>query len=159
MHSDEWIEKELKYQRDLLYRVLALLTKEGHEIEEIEQAVSPKLAFIKITFQGDSMALGPVKLTVGQKTKATILGFDQTGAAWTGAIPPATYSIDNSAVDSSTPDASNGDDIVSLADGVANLTASLTSAEGVALSDTETITNTAVVPVLSSVKIDFTTPA
>ncbi len=105
------------------------------------------------------MSQGPVTLTVGQKTKATVLGFDQNGAPFAGTIPPITYTIDNSTLDSSTPDGANGDDIVSLGAGTANLTASLTTAEGVALQDTETITNVAQAPVLSSVKIDFSTPA
>jgi hypothetical protein len=117
----------------------------------------PKLSFIKIKFGGTMQ--GPVTLTVGQKTKATVVGFDQNGAVFTGTIPPVTYTLDNPAFDSSTPDGSNGDDIVSLAAGVANLTAALTTAEGVALTDTETITNTAVVQKLSSIKIDFSTPA
>lgn len=104
--------------------------------------------------------LGPVTFTAkGQTSKATVKGFDQFGAPWTGTLPSVTYSIDNATLDSSMPDASNGDDLVSLAAGVANLTASLTSAEGVALSDTETVTNVFAAPVLSSVKIDFTTPA
>ena len=131
------------------------------EIEELERGqeellrlLRPRLSFIKITF-GGNMAQGPATLTIGDKKKATVLGFDQNGAAWTGAIPPVTYSIDNAALDSSTPDATNGDDLVSLAVGVANLTASLTTAEGKALSDTEQITNVAAAPVLSSIKIDI----
>ena len=45
-----------------------------------------------------------------------------------------------------------------LGDPSSSRTASLTTAEGLALSDTETITNTAIVQVLSSIKIDFATP-
>ena len=102
---------------------------------------------------------GPVNINVGQKTKATVLGFDQNGAAFTGPIPTATYAIDNTALDSATDDGANGSDIVSLAAGTANLSVSLTSAEGLPLSDSTQIINAAPAPVLSSVKLDFTQPA
>jgi hypothetical protein len=142
--------------------------EESEEIKVLQQieedldelvAQGKKLSFIKIQFNSGVTMLGPVKLTIGQKTKATVVGFDQTGAPWTGAIPPVTYALDQPTFDSSTPDGSNGDDIVSLAAGVANLVGSLTTVEGLALTDTETITNSAVVAVLSSVKIDFSKPA
>jgi hypothetical protein len=129
------------------------------DLDELVAQGKKRLSFIKIAFAiGGRMAQGPVTLSVGQSTKATVVGFDQNGAVFTGTIPPVTYTLDNPALDSSTPDGANGDDIVSLAAGVANLTASLTTAEGMALSDTETITNTAIVQVLSSIKIDFATP-
>src|SRR5882762_1845318 len=72
---------------------------------EILKRLSPRLNFIKLKFGGTMQ--GPVTLTVGQKTKATVVGFDQTGAVFTGTIPSVTYSIDNPALDSSTPDGSN----------------------------------------------------
>lgn len=148
-HNEEREEIRLLREQVLLLR----------EIRD-ELHPTPKLAVIRIAhtlINGVNM-LGPVTLTVGQSTKATVVGFDQFGAVFAGTIPQATWSIDNPALDSSTPDTSNGDDIVSLAAGVANLTVSLTSAEGLALTDTETVTNTAVVQVLSSIKIDFSTP-
>lgn len=103
------------------------------------------------------MAEGPVTLTVGQTTIASIDGFDQFGAAWTGAVPSPSWSIDQSAMDSITADGSN-EDVTSLAAGTANLTASLTTAEGKLLSDSEVITNVAQAPVLSSIKINFAAP-
>jgi hypothetical protein len=150
-------QEELNLEREQV----ALQSEEVEFLRDIKQELGPKiLSFIKIAFStGGSMALGPVLMNVGQKTKATVKGFDQNGAPFSGTIPPATYAIDNAAFDSSTPDGTNGDDLVSLSAGVANLTASLTSAEGLALTDTETVTNSAVVPVLSSIKIDFSTPA
>ena len=128
-------------------------------LRQIRDELKRRLSSIKIKFSGGNMAVGPVTLTVGQKTKATVVGFDQFGAPFTGPIPTPTFSLDNTTLDSGTADGVGGFDITSLAAGVANLTASLTTAEGVALSDTETITNTAVVSVLSSIKVDFSTPA
>ena len=106
---------------------------------------------------------GPVTLTTaGQTVTASVLGFDQFGAPWTGAIPPVTFSIDTSTVATSTPNADGETDVVeAVANGVANLTAKLTTVEGLALTDTETVTvNIATpppppTPVLSSIKVAF----
>lgn len=107
------------------------------------------------------MAEGPVTLTVGQKTVASVDGFDQNGAPFAGTIPTPTWSIDNAALDSIAADSANAsnEDVTSLAVGTANLTASLVTAEGATLSDTETVTNIAQALVLSSIKINFSTPA
>ena len=105
------------------------------------------------------MAEGPVTLQVGQKTVASIDGFDQNGNPFLGPIPTPSWSIDNPTFDSIAADATNpaDEDVTSLAAGVANLTASVTNAQGTALTDTETVTN--VVPqVLTSIKINFSTP-
>lgn len=110
------------------------------------------------------MPQGPVTLASGQSTVATVLYFDQTGAPMPSTfVPPAvTFAIDNSAVASSTPGADGQSDTVAyVSAGVANLTASVTSAEGLALTDTETVTCSPVVlppPVLSSIKVSFSTP-
>lgn len=106
------------------------------------------------------MAEGPVTLTVGQRTVASIDAFDQNGAPFTGAVPVPAWSIDNSAFDSISTNASDAstEDVVSIAVGVANLTATVTTDAGVVLSDTETVTNVGQVSVLSSIKINFSTP-
>jgi hypothetical protein len=143
------------------------LERIGEEIEEdldkLVAAIPPKLSFIKIAFavNGGRRMEGPVTLTVGQKTTASLDGFDQNGAVWTGPIPAPTWSIDNAAFDSIAPDVAipANEDLASLAAGVANLTASVTTAEGKALTDTEVVTNVAQVLVLSSIKINFSTPA
>lgn len=102
---------------------------------------------------------GPVTLTsVGQTVTAVVLGFDQFGQPWTEPLPPVSFSIDNPAIATSTPSADGVTDIIeAVADGTANLTASLTTAEGVALTDTETVTVAIAppAPVLSSIKIAF----
>jgi hypothetical protein len=132
---------------------------------EILDRLTPKLSFIKISFQrGSVMAEGPVVLSAGQSTIASIDYFDQTGNPMpAGFVPPnISFSIDNPAIASSTPNSDNQTDVVSyVSAGVANLTASCTSAEGLALSDTETVTCSPVVlppPVLSSIKINFAAP-
>ncbi len=101
------------------------------------------------------MAEGPVTLSVGQKTVASIDAFDQNGAPFTGTIPTPVWTIDNATFDSivQDPTTANNEDVTSLAPGVANLTLTVGS-----LTDTETITNVAQAPVLSSVKINFSTP-
>lgn len=105
------------------------------------------------------MAEGPVTLTVGQTTVASVDGFDQNGAAWQGVIPTGSWSIDNPAFDTITPDAVAGnEDVLSVAVGVANLTVSVTNEQGTVLTDTEAITNIAQALVLSSVKINFAAP-
>ena len=105
-----------------------------------------------------------VTLASGQSVVASVLYFDQTGAAMpTGFVPPAvTFTIDNPAIATSTPNADGQTDVVAyVSAGVANLTASVTSAEGLALTDTEAVTCSPVVlppPVLSSIKVDFAPP-
>lgn len=127
-----------------------------HELIAQLQQLLPHLASVKINFGGKM--LGPVTLTVGDQKVGTLQGFDQNGAPF--AIDPATvqsitWAVDNTTLDSSTPQPDNSTVIVSLAAGVANLTGTLTTTDGKTFSDTETITNVAQTPVLSSVKIDF----
>lgn len=140
------------------HEILRVLWRIKHRLE------TPKLFSIKISFKGASpmATVGPVTLTTaGQVVTASIAGFDQFGNPWTGTIPPVTYTIDNSAIATSTPN-SDGltDEVAAVSNGVANLTASLTTAEGLALTDTETVTVAITVvppptPVLSSIKVQF----
>lgn len=161
-HKSHDENEELRLLREQVRELIQLHLDERQEIALLRQIrdrlpTPSKLSSIKIRFGGNM--LGPVTLTVGQKTKATVVGFDQFGAPFTGPIPTPTFALDNTTLDSGTDDGAGGFDVTSLAAGVANLTASLTTAEGTALSDTETITNVAIVPVLSSIKVDFSTPA
>jgi hypothetical protein len=141
---------------------LRLLREELQLLKEIQRELKPKLSVIKIAFRRNNvMAEGPVTLTVGQKTVASVDGFDQNGAPFTGVIPTPSWSIDNSTFDSIAADTANpsNEDVASVAVGVANLSVSVTSAEGKVLTDTESVTNVAAASVLSSVKINFSTPA
>jgi len=104
------------------------------------------------------MASDPITLTVGQSVVASVVGFDQFGKPYLGAIPAPSWSIDQPTFDSIAADATNpaNEDVTSLAAGVANLTATVAGPSG-PLTDTEPITN--VVPqVLTSVQIQFATP-
>ena len=105
--------------------------------------------------------VGPVSMIVGQTSKATVVGYDQNGNPMpaTFQMPTPAWSIDNATLDSSTPQPDGSDTVVSLAAGLAHLTATVTSAAGSVLTDTEQITNTAPAPVLSSVKVAFTPPS
>lgn len=139
-----------------LERLKRIEKKEDRELallNLIESQLAPRPTFIKIQFGGNMP--GPVTLNVGQKTTATVQGFDQNGAPFAidFTAHPVTWTIDNSSLDSSTPQPDQSDVIASLAVGVANLTAACAG-----LTDTETITNVAAAPVLSSIKINFSTP-
>ena len=107
---------------------------------------------------------GPVTLNQGQTTTATVLYFDQNGAPMPSTfVPPAvTYSIDNAAIATSTPASDGQSDLITyVSGGVANLTATVLGPNGTNLTDTETVTCTPPVqgsPVLSSIKIAFSTP-
>ena len=104
------------------------------------------------------MAEGPITLQVGQKTVASVDGYDQNGQPFLGPIPAPSWSLDQPTLDSISADAASpaDEDVTSLAAGVANLTATVQGPTG-PLTDTETITN--VQPqVLTSVKINFSTP-
>ena len=159
----EMLRESLKLQSESLEELKHL----SHSIGRLErELIIPRLVRIQLTFtsKGAIMATaGPVTLTTaGQVVTASVLGFDQFGNPWTGAIPPVTFSIDNPAIATSTPNADGETDVVeAVANGVANLTASLTTAEGLALTDTETVTvNIATpppppTPVLSSIKVAF----
>jgi hypothetical protein len=162
-------EEVIELLRDIsktLHQMLGVERRIEKTDEEILDHLTPQLSFIKIAFsRGDNiMAQGPVTLSSGQSTTATVLYFDQTGAPMPSTfVPPAvTYTIDNSAIASSTPGADGqSDQVAYVTAGVANLTAAVTSAEGLALSDTETVTDSPIIvppPVLSSIKIDFSTP-
>jgi hypothetical protein len=140
---------------------IELLKRQERTEEEIERDLDrivgflkPRLAFIKISF-GGNMAQGPVKLNVGQKTTASVLGFDQNGAPFAidFTANPVTWADDNQAAASDAP-AGATDVLTGVAAGVSNLTATCGG-----FTDTEQATVSAVVPVLSSIKIDFSGPA
>jgi hypothetical protein len=168
-----------KFEREVTEMLKELL----HLARRIESQTMPRLTSIEIAFSlpstetgdtpmsttpppsGLAPVAGPVILTsVGENTIASILGFDQFGNPWTGAIPPVTYVSSDAAnaIITSTP-AADGvtDSVAAVGNGVANLTASLTTVEGLALTDTETVTVALTAtpppptPVLSSIKIAF----
>jgi hypothetical protein len=120
------------------------------------QVLKPRLAFIKVFF-GGNMSAGPVTLNIGQKTTASVVGFDQNGQPFNGPIPTPSYSIDDTSLDSiATSTDPSQEDVTSLAVGTANLTATVTGPSG-PLTDTEQVINVSP-QVLSSVKIQFSTP-
>ena len=161
----EWAVRELEYHRDLLYRILALLTKEERELSEaekniaqenvllqaIQQELQPKLAFIKIAI-GGIMPVGPATLTVGDKKVVSVLGFDQSGAPFTIDFNanPVTFTDDNEAAVQDTAGSNITDPITAVSPGVANIGASCAG-----FSDTEAVTVVAVTPKLSSIKISI----
>lgn len=139
----------------LLKEQVVLLTQIRDKIAQPQ-----RLSSIKIRFKdmGGCMPEGPVTLNVGQTTTATVDGFDQNGAPFTGTVPPATFSVDNPAI--ATVDPTSGL-VTAVSAGVANVTATLITAEGTTLTDTETVTVRGTPPppqVLSSIKINFSTP-
>lgn len=140
-------------QNRIIIRLLSILA---------EEAAPPILTSIKIQFQGDPImaVAGPVTLTtLGQQVTASVLGFDQFGAAFTGLMPTATLTSDDTTGAIVAFDPTTGM-TTAVANGVANITASLTTAEGLALTDTEAVTVAIPIvppptPVLSSIKVAF----
>lgn len=126
-----------------------------HELRDIRRILNPRLSQIIVTFEGEHMPNpGPLVLTTAGATgQAVVVGFDQFGSPWTGPIPAASFSGDNEA------SATVGADglVTAVANGTTNITGSLTTTEGLALTDTEqVIVNIAVEPpVLSSIKVQF----
>lgn len=100
---------------------------------------------------------GPVTLTaVGQTVTASVLGFDQFGNPFTGTIPTPTFTASDATGAIATFDPATGL-VTAVANGVDSITASLTTAEGLALSDTEAVTVAipVVAPVLTTIKVAF----
>jgi hypothetical protein len=165
---------EQKFERETTHR----LEKIEHQNEEILDLLSPRLTRIRLQFtlstvvgtRGIPMSAvqGPVTLTtLGQVATASILGFDQFGQPFTGTMPPASFSIDDTAgaVATSVDNDDSTDTVTAVANGVANLTATIeaTDVNGnpITLTDTESITvalsGGGGTPVLSSIKIAFDT--
>ena len=145
----------------LLREVLEESRKQTRLLREIRDEEKLKLSAIEIRFGGDMQ--GPITLTpAAPSTVATVLGFDQTGAPWTGAMPAVTYTPDVTTFCTFAVSADGtSDSITGTADGTTNFAASLTTVEGLALSDTsQVITSgfTGTAPVLSSIKLDFNPP-
>ena len=141
------------------------IVRELREQARILRSLHPRLTSIKIKFsKGDNMAEAPITLRAGQSTIASIDYFDQNGQPMPASfVPPdVTFVIDNPAVASSTPNADKQTDTVTyVSAGTAKLSASVVSAEGVDVSDTQTVTCAPVVvppPVLTSIKINFSDP-
>ena len=165
--------QKLVNQTNEIEPLLKVIAKQGEEtnalLQQILDAVSGPppdkvLTTIKLVFKEFNMSTGPiipgpVVLTqVGQQVIADVIGYDQFGNLWSGTMPPFTLTNDNEAA-ASLDDVSGI--VTAVADGVSNITGELTTAEGLDLTDTESVTvNIAVEPpVLTTVKVVFTQPA
>jgi hypothetical protein len=147
-----------------LSRLIELAEIQVHLLRAIVREVAPsRLTFIKINFKGESMPVpvpGPVTLTsVGQTVTASVIGYDQLGNVFAGTMPQATLASSDTAQAIVTFDPTTGQ-TVAVANGVANITASLTTAEGLSLTDTESVTVAIPVvppptPILSTIKVAF----
>lgn len=137
--------------QDIL-KVLKDIRRELHaEISE--------LTTIRILFGG--FMQGPITLTPATPaTTATVLGFDQLGNPFTGPMPSATFTPDVTTFCTFTP-AGNSDAVLGTSNGTTNFGVLLTTAEGLVISDSTQIITSGfgVVPVLTTIKLDFTQPA
>lgn len=141
-----------------------------HVEREILEEVRPRLNHIKVAFSSRkekhhmAPVVGPVTLTsVGAVVYASVVGYDQFGAVFTGPIPTPTFTDSDADGTIATFDPTTGA-VTAVGSGVDSITASLTTAEGLSLTDTETVTvSIAVVPpptpVLTSIKVAFSTTA
>lgn len=152
-------------QNHQLTRLIELAEAQLRFLRVIAAEVAPpKLSEIQLQFSKGTNPMptpGPVTLTAaGQQVTASVLGFDQFGQPFTGVMPPAALSSDDTAQAIVTFDPTTGI-TTAVANGVANITASLTTAEGLALTDTEAVTVAIPGPpppppaVLSSIKVAF----
>ncbi len=163
-HHDEHEEHEEK-EIELLEEAVKL---EREEVGILRRTFRPRLAVIKLGFTEKTMGtpgtpapvVGPVTINIGDVIVASVVGFDQFGQPWTGAMPTATFTDDDSVATSLDPSTNQ---VTGLAGGVGNITGSLTSAEGLALTDTESVTVLPAPPppepVLSSIKVAFSPAA
>jgi hypothetical protein len=178
MHDDEKLLEEIL---DTLQRneVLAIDIKSLLQVSVAQQIAGNQLlqilvdntnpppqvlTSIKIKFQGAILmaapVAGPITLTaVGQTATASVLGFDQFGKPFTGTMPTAVLSASDTAGAIATFDPATGL-VTAVANGVDNITATLTTAEGVLLTDTEAVTVAIPVvppptPVLTTIKVAF----
>ncbi len=150
-NRQNWVMIE---QNNHLIRLLRILVIEDQP---------PFLNRIELRFtKGTSMPTpGPVTLTAaGQQVTAVVVGFDQFGQPFDpAAMPASTLSSDDTSGAIVTFDPATGL-TTAVANGVANITGSLTTAEGLALTDTEAVTVAIPIvppptPVLSSIKVAF----
>ena len=166
MHKHHEPAQTRNHQLDELIRLDEIQVLQNHRIIRLlcliaKEVEPPFLAAIALSFKENAMpTAGPVTLvTAGQQVTASVLGFDQFGQPFTGAIPAATLSSDDTAQAIVTFDPATGL-TTAVANGVANITASLTTAEGLSLTDTEAVTVAIPIvppptPVLSSIKVAF----
>lgn len=103
---------------------------------------------------------GPITLTAaGQTATASVLGFDQFGLPFLGTMPTAVLSASDTAGTIAIFDPATGL-VTAVANGVDNITATLTTAEGTVLTDVEAVTVAIPITppppqVLSSIKVAF----
>ncbi len=147
-HRDDEESEEIR----LLREQLRLSQQELAVLKQIAGELKPehKLSFIKLAI-GGTMPVGPATLTVGDQKTATVLGFDQNGAAFAidFTTNPVTWTNDNeTAVTSAPTPASDG--LTAVAVGVDNLTATCAG-----FTDTESITVVAAAPKLASIKVSI----
>lgn len=170
LNSIEGLLQKLVEQSDetetLLQTIVEQNVQSNQLLQDILDAVSVPadkvLTSIKLVFKGVNpmppIIPGPVVLTqVGQQVVAEVVGYDQFGQLWSGASFDWTLSNDNEAA--ATLDEQTGI-VTAVANGVANITGTVTTAEGVEIIDTESVTVNiaAEEPVLTTVKVVFTQP-
>jgi len=165
-HWERKISRELRTDRDLIIDLFMRVEDLESEITELLPLTSIKIQFQRINAMstapsGPTPVAGPVTLTaVGQQVVASVLGFDQFGNPFTGTIPAATFTASDTAGAIATFDFTSNT-VTAVGNGVDNITASLVTAEGLTLSDTEAVTVALTstppppTPVLSSIKVAF----
>ncbi len=138
---------------------IGLLREILKSVRHIERMLAyPRLSSFQVHFRRKRHmpTPGPITLTAaGQTTTAVIANpLDQFGQPFTGPLPTATFTDDNAAA--ATTDPTSGV-VTAIANGTDNVTASLTTAEGVALTASgQVIVDIPVAaPVLTSFEVQF----
>lgn len=171
----DWFHWHQPHHRDLEEKEVELL-KESVKLQrddlavdkQIRDLLKPRISSIKVAFTEKNMGTtplppvpGPAVIDIGDVLVASVVGFDQFGQPWTGAVPTASFTDDESTA-TSLDSATN--QVTGLAAGVGNITGSLTTVEGLDLTDTESVTVRPAetpTPVLTTIKVAFlaATPA
>lgn len=157
-HSDRLDKQILAELRDLRNRVIndyATLAANDclifDRLGKILDLLQPRLTSLVIQFHGGIM---PASIEIGKTTTASVQGLDQFGNPFTidlVANPPSWSIADPSiATASPNPTTPTSEDIMGVAAGSTSLGVSCAG-----LSTTDTITVTAPVPVLTSLRINF----
>jgi hypothetical protein len=177
---EEWERRMLAWLEQRRSRILQEEEEAGELLEHYWRRHRRELSRIELVFKlhhpdkGEhAMAptTGPVTLTAaGQVATASVLGFDQDGKPMPEGfqMPPVSYADDNPAAAATVGNADGETaEVTAMGNGVDTVTASLVSAEGLQLSDTQAVTVDIApppppppppppsTPVLTSIKLAF----
>ncbi|HET6220173.1 MAG TPA: hypothetical protein VFE27_24305 [Acidobacteriaceae bacterium] len=171
---EEWERRMLAWLEQRRNRILHEEQEAAEMLEDFwrRHRTKPELKMIELVFHNQTKgerAMAPVAgaatlKEAGQVATASVLGFDQNGNPMPDGfvMPSVSYEIDNEAVATieENPDGETAE-VTAVSEGVAEVTASLKTAEGLELTDVQDVTVDFAppppppTPVLTSIKLVF----